>query len=87
MRLRAAGLTRSCEFTDTRQPARHHAAACWAARFLPIHSATGAVTASPSAAYRLESGVPPSCVHPSGNPWRRSHSVGVSRRTDASDVT
>src|SRR5690606_6296326 len=48
----------------------------------PIHSATGTATALPMALYRGESAVFSSInVQSSGKPCKRSHSLGVSRRT------
>lgn len=51
----------------------------------PIHRITGTAIELPSARYRRASlaGFPlkSMAVQPSGNPWSRSHSRGVRRRT------
>ena len=60
---------------------RHHIKSSTMAICSPIHLMTGTAIELPMALYLGVSGVPPRSVHPSGKPCKRSHSIGVRRRT------
>src|SRR5690606_38247332 len=68
----------SVEHVADDEPGGHAAASLM---FPKIHSATGTATALPNCLYRWVSELPGTAVQWSGNPWSRSHSRGVSRRT------
>lgn len=46
-----------------------------------MNSTQGMATLLPNARYRAESEASERAVQPSGNPWSRSHSSGVRRRS------